>query len=86
MDTQRPCRGCGPEWPLTEADVARMLGKLGSRVACVPDEVYRRRLAACGDCSSLLHGHTCAHCGCIVAVRAKLADRGCPHPASSRWN
>jgi hypothetical protein len=47
---------------------------------CVTDEVYERRLARCFACPSLQYGTTCAYCGCVVQVRAKLKDKTCPAP------
>lgn len=49
------------------------------------DAEYGRRLDACEACGSLLDGVTCAHCGCFAPVRAMQTERGCPHPAGSRW-
>lgn len=55
---------------------------------CVTDDVYEQRLASCAACPSLQYGTTCAHCGCIVQVRAKLKDKGCPAPGRENgfWN
>jgi hypothetical protein len=49
------------------------------------DAEYGRRLDACEACGSLLGGATCAHCGCVVPVRAMQLSRGCPHPDGPRW-
>ena len=49
------------------------------------DTVVSARMAACGTCPDLqFGGTTCRHCGCLVAVRAKLARKDCPAPVS-RW-
>ena len=47
---------------------------------CVTDEFYERRLSRCFACPSLQYGTTCAYCGCVVQVRAKLKDKTCPAP------
>ncbi|WP_244862545.1 DUF6171 family protein [Paenibacillus sp. J22TS3] len=55
-----------------------------NRVA-VSNEEYARRLDTCWSCPSLQYESTCKHCGCLVAVRAKLSDSICPYPGQSRW-
>lgn len=82
---QGACKGCERSARVSEEDVRRLLRKLEQSASAVPDEVYRARLSACSRCDSLWQGHTCMHCGCIVAVRAKLEGSDCPHPLSSRW-
>lgn len=62
-----------------------MLAKMKPKMRCVTDEQYAARLLVCSSCSSLMEGHTCAVCGCIVQIRAMMADRACPHADSSRW-
>jgi len=52
---------------------------------CVPDDVYEMRLGLCRSCPKLIDGHTCAVCGCIIPIVAKLKDRGCPAPGAPRW-
>jgi hypothetical protein len=42
------------------------------------DEEAERRLALCGACPDLQYGSTCRHCGCLVEVRARLAEYACP--------
>jgi hypothetical protein len=53
--------------------------------ACVAEPVYRERLSACMQCPKLVDGTTCAVCGCIVRVTAKLRERDCPLPGDNRW-
>ena len=52
----------------------------------VPEEVYRRRLAACEACDRLADG-MCLDCGCYVEARAAKAGLRCPGvPAKwERW-
>ena len=54
--------------------------------ARVPEEVYRRRLAACEACDRLADG-MCLDCGCYVETRAAKAGLKCPGvPAKwERW-
>lgn len=51
--------------------------------ARVPEEVYRRRLAACEACNRLADG-MCLDCGCYVEARAAKARMKCPG-TPSRW-
>nr|WP_274649642.1 hypothetical protein [Paenibacillus humicola] len=81
-----PCKGCQADVRVTERQIARMLAAIeAGSFDLVPDERYAERLAACLSCDSLQYGTTCAYCGCIVHVRAKLADKGCPKPGASKW-
>jgi len=85
------CKGCerSAALHLPEREVQRLLaGYLashpGERVA--DDGTYADRLAVCRACPDVqFGGTTCRHCGCLVAVRAKLADKACPSTAS-RWS
>ncbi|SFT15422.1 hypothetical protein SAMN05428962_4758 [Paenibacillus sp. BC26] len=87
-ETQRQegCKGCSASVHVEEAQLQRILSKLAMHPGdCVSDAQYEDRLSKCEGCSSLQYGTTCAHCGCFVKVRAKLAAKGCPHPSGSRW-
>ncbi|CAM4376458.1 DUF6171 family protein [Paenibacillus tarimensis] len=86
MERTDGCKGCSRDVQVSEAQIEAMVNKLDSRgFDCVSDDVYEQRLASCSSCESLSFGHTCKFCGCIVRVRAKLADKTCPNPAGSRW-
>jgi hypothetical protein len=61
-----------------ERILAEYLASSAEPVALTDDTTYAHRLAVCRDCPDLLYGTTCRHCGCLVAVRAKLADRRWP--------
>jgi hypothetical protein len=50
----------------------------------VDDSTYSERLRACRSCPDLRYATTCRHCGCLVQVRARLADQTCP-ASSPRW-
>ncbi|MBW5445355.1 hypothetical protein GE107_04675 [Cohnella sp. CFH 77786] len=80
------CKGCSADVNVSAQQIARMLKHLeDGEFERVPDDVYRTRLDACFACSSLQYGTTCSHCGCIVHIRAKLADRRCPKPGTPQW-
>ncbi|WP_107727186.1 DUF6171 family protein [Desmospora activa] len=84
-DPDRFCRGCSSEAVATEVKIQQLLAEVELQGSVVTEELYRKRLDTCFECSSLLHGHTCIHCGCLVAVRAKLSEKDCPHPTASKW-
>jgi hypothetical protein len=80
------CKGCGPQYDVTEERITRMLeAPMFQTDIAVADEVYEQRLALCWSCSRLMNGQTCTVCGCFVRVRAKFKDRGCPNPGEARW-
>ncbi|AWB43515.1 hypothetical protein DCC85_04275 [Paenibacillus sp. CAA11] len=81
----RPCKGCERDITVTDQQISRMVDRMRLNFECVNEENYRVRLSACQSCSSLMEGHTCAVCGCIVQVRALLADQDCPNAQGSRW-
>jgi len=89
--SETPCKGChrsaGANLP--EREVQRLLSDY---LAAHPDErlvdepTYTARLATCRACPDLqFSGTTCRHCGCLVAVRAKLANKACP-ASQPRWD
>ncbi|XEC96360.1 hypothetical protein AB6A23_07400 [Paenibacillus tarimensis] len=83
---QSECKGCRDSYRITESRIAKMLASDAfSKMECVSDERYAKRLEACNSCSSLLNGNTCTICGCIVQITAKMAAKDCPHAAGSRW-
>jgi hypothetical protein len=81
MEDPEDCKGCGASVRLSDGEVQRIIAEYfqGRQVAVVDDAEYQRRLAICRSCEQLVYGATCRHCGCLVPVRAKLADQPCPH-------
>lgn len=81
------CKRCGLKTVLSEEDIEKMVGEVramrGIRLA--PDAEYARRLEICRGCEKLEYGSTCMLCGCVVHVRAMLADGRCPYPRKSKW-
>ena len=86
MDAKTLCKGCSATVRLAPGEVQRLLAATlaGQKLPLAGDDVYARRLSVCGQCPDLKYGTTCRHCGCLVAVRAKLAGKACPAP-SPRW-
>ena len=71
---------------VSEAEVKRMLGEMKlSDAQMVSEDVYHARLAICRSCDSLQYATTCRHCGCLVVLRAWLADKHCPEPDGGKW-
>ncbi len=84
---EKQCRRCGLKTSLSETDIEKMVAQVTSMrgVRLVKEEEYERRLAACRRCEKLEYGSTCMLCGCVVQVRAYLADGRCPYPKRSKW-
>jgi hypothetical protein len=59
--------------------VTRPWDLLNPNMERVPEEVYNERLSICKRCP-LLQPVTkvCASCGCVMPLKAKLADAVCP--------
>jgi hypothetical protein len=82
-----PCKGCTANVRLRADEVERLLREYLETHSGrpVPDSVYEERLAICRTCSALQYGTTCRHCGCLVQILARLADRCCPRPGGRKW-
>ncbi|WP_307202363.1 DUF6171 family protein [Paenibacillus harenae] len=80
------CKGCRDDYRVTDEQIDRILSApMFQSDICVPDEVYERRLAECGNCPKFQYGTTCTVCGCFVRIAAKYKDRACPKAGDSRW-
>lgn len=82
MNRPTECKGCGVTVRIPPAEIERILAEYLRRNPghVADDATYAARLAICAECADLEYGTTCRHCGCLVAVRAKLADKPCPAP------
>jgi hypothetical protein len=87
-EERRGCKGCRGGLRPASADIDRMLeaAMFHSPDVCVPDSVYRSRIAACAGCPKLQDGETCLVCGCYVRISAKLKAKACPLPGDRRWD
>jgi Rieske Fe-S protein len=84
--TTAPCKGCRESVHISEEQLNRMLKSLSAHPEqCVGEEEYERRLSLCSQCPSLVYDTTCMHCGCVVALRAKMKEKACPYPLQPRW-
>ncbi|GIP15445.1 hypothetical protein J40TS1_10870 [Paenibacillus montaniterrae] len=83
----RTCRGCGPQYEVTEAQIDRILQApmFQDETIVVPDHIYEQRLAACHGCEHLLQEQTCQLCGCYVRVSAKYRSKSCPNVKLRGW-
>jgi hypothetical protein len=80
------CKACGFQARLKPEAVQRIIDDyFGDETPALADaETWRRRLDVCGTCPDLLLGNTCRHCGCLVEIRARIAEKACPAPRP-RW-
>lgn len=74
------CKRCGLKTVLNEDEINKMVERIKSMkgVRLVGDEIYRERIGVCLVCDKLEYGSTCISCGCVMQVRARLADGKCP--------
>ncbi|ASS69116.1 hypothetical protein CIC07_04260 [Paenibacillus sp. RUD330] len=77
------CKGCRESVAVPESHLARILAKIRPEDS-VSEQLYEQRLSACASCESLSYGTTCMHCGCLVAIRARLKPSHCPHPSADK--
>lgn len=80
------CKGCGVTVRLPAAEIDRLVAE-ALRAHPMPlahPDTAEARLSLCRACPDLRYGTTCAHCGCLVEIRARLAPKACPAP-TPRW-
>ncbi len=80
----RKCKRCGLKTVLNEEEINKAVEQVtrmkGVRLAS--EEEFKNRFAVCAECEKLEYGSTCMLCGCIMQVRARLADGKCP---AKKW-
>lgn len=74
------CKRCGVKTVLSDEDIQSMVEEVTSMsgVRLVDETTYKERFNICSDCERLMYGQTCAACGCIIQVRARLSGGRCP--------
>ncbi|HIT84657.1 MAG TPA: hypothetical protein IAA60_02000 [Candidatus Ornithomonoglobus intestinigallinarum] len=81
------CRRCGNGPNVSTEDIKKAVDAVermkGFRLADA--DTLSRRLNACRECEKLGYGSTCMVCGCLVEVRARLANERCPFPKNNKW-
>ncbi len=65
---------------LSDEDIRKMTDEVTSMkgVRLAREEIYASRMKVCAECEKFLYGSTCGVCGCVMQVRARLADGKCP--------
>jgi hypothetical protein len=82
---ERPCPYCEPEI-FTQEKVAALAAEIRIDPSLAAEkELYEKRLDTCMECEALREQVMCAHCGCFVLFRARVAKSYCPHPNGDRW-
>lgn len=74
------CKRCSVKTVLSDKDIQKMVDEVtGMRGICLADkDTYTARFNICQDCGNFMYGSTCSVCGCVMQVRARLADGKCP--------
>lgn len=80
----RKCKRCGLKTVLNEEEINKAVEQVTRMkgVRLVSEEEFKNRFAVCIECEKLEYGSTCMLCGCIMQVRARLADGKCP---AKKW-
>lgn len=81
------CKRCQSKPTLTPGEIEKMVREIRSMkgIKLVDEDKYRKRLEICQCCEKFEYNSTCTLCGCVMQVRAMLADGRCPYPKSARW-
>ncbi|HIW34439.1 MAG TPA: hypothetical protein IAA29_16810 [Candidatus Paenibacillus intestinavium] len=86
--TNNRCRGCGPQYEVTEQQIDRILlaPMFQDDAIVVSEQEYEKRLSLCNGCEKLLNKQTCLLCGCFVRVSAKYRSKSCPNLSDRKWS
>ncbi|WP_211746656.1 DUF6171 family protein [Paenibacillus sp. Marseille-Q4541] len=88
------CKGCTASVHVSESQLASLEYEAslnssalsdGSMSAQAIQELYKERLAICRTCDGFKYGTTCKYCGCLIPLKAKVADATCPYPFEPKW-
>lgn len=81
------CKRCGLKTVLPQEEIDKMVSQVTNMrgVKLVEEKVYNERFAICTECEKFEYGSTCTLCGCVMQVRARLADGRCPYPKNKKW-
>ncbi len=76
----KKCKRCGLKTVLTQDDIEKMVNEVMSMkgVRLAREDEYMKRIDICAECDSFIYSSTCAVCGCVMQVRARLQDGKCP--------
>lgn len=74
---------------LRDDEVERLLAdylRANPSLSRADEATVASRLATCQACPDLKYaGTTCRHCGCLVAARARVAEKSCP-AVPAKWS
>ncbi|MCR8659065.1 DUF6171 family protein [Paenibacillus endoradicis] len=86
--TDNRCRGCGPQYEVTEQQIDRILlaPMFQDDTIVVSDQEYAQRLSLCDGCDKLMNKQTCLLCGCFIRVSAKYRNKSCPNISDRKWS
>ncbi|MFP4016739.1 MAG: DUF6171 family protein [Halanaerobiales bacterium] len=86
MGARRNCKGCSSSVRLSEQDLYDILKNVKlTEGELVDEELYKKRLACCKECSDLLYDTTCKYTGYLVYVKAREINTSCPKPGKAKW-
>lgn len=87
MERKDNCKGCSASVRMSQDDIEKAIEQLSriKKIKFVDDVLYENRLEKCNECRYLEYGTTCLQCGCVVQIKAKLADSSCPYPKDKKW-
>lgn len=87
MENIKECKGCSASVIVTSEQIKNLINEIikGQQFDIADDSLYQKRLTECSTCKYLEYGTTCTQCGCIVQIKAKLADSTCPYPKNPKW-
>ncbi|MDT8717693.1 hypothetical protein IAI10_13570 [Clostridium sp. 19966] len=81
------CKGCSASVRIVSEDIKKMIDEIvtSNSFDLVSQNIYNDRIVQCSSCTYLDYDTTCRQCGCIVQIRALLANKDCPNPSKSKW-
>jgi hypothetical protein len=87
MNSRNNCKACSASVKVKNVQIKEMLDEIEANESfeLAHIELYNFRLSKCDECKYLQYETTCMQCGCIVQIRARLANSTCPFPSVSRW-
>lgn len=87
MPNSLGCKGCSATVHISEEKIDKALAVLNKskNTKFVDEETYKFRLNQCKSCQYFEYGTTCLKCGCVVQIRAKLANASCPYVKEPKW-
>jgi hypothetical protein len=81
------CKGCRASVRVLDEEIKHMLQEIedSGNFELADMNLYEHRMKKCETCKYLQYNNTCAQCGCIVQIRARILKNSCPFPGKSNW-